>query len=311
MTNAARGGAKVNSIRAYAEFANAVYQKGGAPHEVRHYTKISGVSALLPLVAAAYYRQPSDPIIVAYRGSVTEEDWGKADVDVFEHCVPTEYVGVAFEFFSQVTKKARSISSLRKHCGRYAVVGHSLGGALATIVAARITTRPVIAATFNAPRVGGLTHFGQYHEPAASDEKEGGPSNLLLGLTDSGFNWAMTEVARAGSGGGVNALPRANGSNTWHVRLSVDGMKDLVSALGVNLGNLLSISMPESAVIERTRALQLAASIVKLGNPASRLAASGVRRVELMIDAHYMKNVVAALNLPQNSKVAVFQPLGW
>jgi pimeloyl-ACP methyl ester carboxylesterase len=60
-----------------------------------------------------------------------------------------ERVGGALAFFASAYRALE-----RAGCGRYIVVGHSLGGGLAAVVSAAVTWVPVRGVTFNAPGLG-------------------------------------------------------------------------------------------------------------------------------------------------------------
>lgn len=85
--------------------------------------------------------------VVAFRGSLELlADWCDADIDIARGRLPIDQIGDAFSFFSS----ARNALAGMK-CTRVVVTGHSLGGALAQLVAARVSSFPVVGVTFNAP----------------------------------------------------------------------------------------------------------------------------------------------------------------
>lgn len=90
--------------------------------------------------------------VVAYRGSQEWIDWSDADVSIACSSLPIDQLGDAFAFFGA----ARQVLSQRG-CKKILVTGHSLGGGLTQLVAARVSTFPVVGVSFNAPGVAALT----------------------------------------------------------------------------------------------------------------------------------------------------------
>ncbi len=89
--------------------------------------------------------------VVAFRGSRELEDWKGANLEIARRRMPERQVGSALAFFAPAHR-----ALARAGCTRYLVIGHSLGGALAAVVAAAVTWVPVKGVTFNAP---GLAEF--------------------------------------------------------------------------------------------------------------------------------------------------------
>lgn len=89
--------------------------------------------------------------VIAFRGSRELEDWKGANFDILRRRMPERQVGSALAFFAPAHR-----ALARAGCTRYLVIGHSLGGALAAVVAAAVTWVPVKGVTFNAP---GLAEF--------------------------------------------------------------------------------------------------------------------------------------------------------
>jgi hypothetical protein len=89
--------------------------------------------------------------IIAFRGSRELEDWKGANLDILRRRMPERQLGSALAYFASAHR-----ALARAGCSRYLVIGHSLGGALAEVVAAAVTWVPVKGVTFNAP---GLAEF--------------------------------------------------------------------------------------------------------------------------------------------------------
>jgi hypothetical protein len=89
--------------------------------------------------------------IVAFRGSREFEDWKGANLDILRRHLPIGQLGSALAYFAAAHRALESSG-----CSRFVVVGHSLGGGLAAVVAAAVTWVPTRGVTFNAP---GLAQF--------------------------------------------------------------------------------------------------------------------------------------------------------
>jgi pimeloyl-ACP methyl ester carboxylesterase len=89
--------------------------------------------------------------IIAFRGSRDLEDWKGANLEILRRRLPLDQFGCAMGFFASAHRALE-----RAGCTRYLVVGHSLGGGLAALVAAAASWVPVRGVTFNAP---GLAQF--------------------------------------------------------------------------------------------------------------------------------------------------------
>jgi pimeloyl-ACP methyl ester carboxylesterase len=89
--------------------------------------------------------------VIAFRGSRELEDWKGANFEILRRKMPERQIGSALAFFAPAHR-----ALARAGCSRYLVIGHSLGGALAAVVAAAVTWVPVKGVTFNAP---GLAEF--------------------------------------------------------------------------------------------------------------------------------------------------------
>lgn len=100
--------------------------------------------------------------IIAFRGSkYLKEDWLDADVDIARSRLPTSQLGDAYSFFGEQRNKLMK----ERNCQRFIVVGHSLGGALASVVASTSHRVPTSAVTFNAPGMAGVSRMGNYRDP--------------------------------------------------------------------------------------------------------------------------------------------------
>lgn len=87
--------------------------------------------------------------VIAFRGSREMEDWKGANLEIIRRLIPERQLGSALAFFASAYRALE-----RAGCSRYVVVGHSLGGGLAAVVAAAVTWVPVRGVTFNAPGLG-------------------------------------------------------------------------------------------------------------------------------------------------------------
>jgi hypothetical protein len=87
--------------------------------------------------------------VIAFRGSREMEDWKGANLEIVRRQLPERQFGSALAFFASAYRALE-----RAGCSRYLVVGHSLGGGLAAVVAATVTWVPVRGVTFNAPGLG-------------------------------------------------------------------------------------------------------------------------------------------------------------
>ena len=175
-----------------AELANAAYDGvPGAPG----WSDLSGEVAVIARDAgfsgAVFLQYPVG--VVSFRGSVESTDWIHADTDMVAGKLPGQ-LGEAFSYFSA----ARKVLDKRK-CKRIVVVGHSLGGALAALVGARVTTFPVRALTFNAPGCKGLERLGS---PVDGDDRA--LARTMDDVSRLGFgNKSLNPVARVGVGTGA------------------------------------------------------------------------------------------------------------
>jgi hypothetical protein len=89
--------------------------------------------------------------IIAFRGSREIEDWKGANFDIVRRHLPLGQLGSALAYFAAAHRALECGG-----CSRFLVVGHSLGGGLAAVVAAAVTWVPTRGITFNAP---GLAQF--------------------------------------------------------------------------------------------------------------------------------------------------------
>jgi len=87
--------------------------------------------------------------VIAFRGSREFEDWKGANLEIIRRQIPARQLGNALAFFASAHRALE-----RAGCSRYVVVGHSLGGGLAAILAAAVSWVPVRGVTFNAPGLG-------------------------------------------------------------------------------------------------------------------------------------------------------------
>lgn len=100
--------------------------------------------------------------LIAFRGSLEiKEDWLDADIDIFRRRFPISQLGDAFKYYGE----QRNALMKQRHCERFIIVGHSLGGALAAVVASASHRVPTKAVTFNAPGMAGISRMGNYSDP--------------------------------------------------------------------------------------------------------------------------------------------------
>jgi pimeloyl-ACP methyl ester carboxylesterase len=108
--------------------------------------------------------------VIAFRGSREIEDWRGANLEIVRRKMPERQIGSALAFFAPAHRVLASAG-----CSRYIVVGHSLGGALAAVVAAAVTWVPVKGVTFNAP---GLAQFVGSAQGAGFDLGQSNAGNV-------------------------------------------------------------------------------------------------------------------------------------
>lgn len=210
--------------------------------------------------AVTYKR--NNEIIIAFRGSVEWEDWVIADGDIAFGNLPIDQLGDAFDYFSAVKLQVSSYDGgLEKY--RFILVGHSLGGGLAALVAARISTVKVNAITFNAP---GLASFKSV-SCASQTEPEllafYGLKGGLTGALNSAIKGNLSIgalIAGAVSGSSKEMInetylkktasleiPQINSSNVINLRASMDP----VSKWGHHIGNhpafIIGDTLPKTA----------------------------------------------------------------
>jgi hypothetical protein len=272
------------NILEYARLANDVYA-----------TRPEGASGYLPLRistlerdyffrAVAYERNLTEPIVIAIRGSTTRQDWADADADIALGYLPVQYVGAAFSFFNAVAQSG--VMGMAERLRRVAVVGHSLGGGLAAIVASRVTTRPVIGVTFNAPATENLRHVGQFVEADPNDLQTGSPVALIRGIVSKKMAGATSALAGVSSSADIN-VPVRTTYPIWNIRSRFDVVSRLRPPLrGVT--DFVRIFDDQGADFR-----QIVGAIKTLGG--------GI---------HHMGPLLRALEIDR-SGVAVKRPLGW
>lgn len=193
--------------------------------------------------AGAAYTGPGGVGVIAFRGSQELEDWVYADYDILMGRLPTDQLGDAFGFFGNA-QKALEYSG----CVRFVVVGHSLGGGLAAVVAARITRVPVRGVTFNSPGLATFSTVGamadQYSDAAmlragkAVFDKNtpwmarpgAAVAFMLEGAKKTAKNIGEAAIVDAKST--IN-IPNPNNNNVWNVRSKTDP----VSLRGKHIGH--------------------------------------------------------------------------
>jgi pimeloyl-ACP methyl ester carboxylesterase len=187
----------------------------------------------------AAYQGPSRVGVIAFRGSQEIQDWTYADVDIAMGRLPVDQMGNAFGFFSAAKKKL-----VKAGCQRLVIVGHSLGGGLAAVVAARITTMQVRGVTFNAPGMANCTRMVAPEDDAtllravrtmlnddASIMVRAGAA-LAAGMeSQKKIINKVGEAAFSKAEAQVN-IPKPNSQNVWNVRT----FHDPVSKHGPRIG---------------------------------------------------------------------------
>jgi hypothetical protein len=109
--------------------------------------------------------------VIAFRGSREFEDWKGANLDIVRRHVPLGQLGSAMAYFASAHRTLE-----RSGCSRYLVIGHSLGGGLAALVAAAVTWVPVRGVTFNAP---GLAQFAAIANEGETGLGQDNAANVL------------------------------------------------------------------------------------------------------------------------------------
>ena len=115
--------------------------------------------------------------VIAFRGSREMEDWKGANLEIVRRQLPARQLGNALAFFASAYRALE-----RSGCTRFVVVGHSLGGGLAAVVAAAVTWVPVRGVTFNAP---GLAQFARPAEDCSLHLGHPNADNVLNFRSDA------------------------------------------------------------------------------------------------------------------------------
>jgi pimeloyl-ACP methyl ester carboxylesterase len=115
--------------------------------------------------------------VIAFRGSREMEDWKGANLEIIRRQIPVGQLGSALAFFASAHRALE-----RTGCSRYVVVGHSLGGGLAAVVAGAVTWVPVRGVTFNAP---GLAQFAGGSADCSFDLGSRNAENVLNFRSDT------------------------------------------------------------------------------------------------------------------------------
>jgi pimeloyl-ACP methyl ester carboxylesterase len=115
--------------------------------------------------------------VIAFRGSRELEDWKGANLEIIRRQMPERQLGSALAFFASAYRALE-----RAGCRRYIVVGHSLGGGLAAVVAGVVTWVPVRGVTLNAP---GLAQFAGASADCSFDLGHPNADNVLNFRSDA------------------------------------------------------------------------------------------------------------------------------
>jgi pimeloyl-ACP methyl ester carboxylesterase len=99
--------------------------------------------------AGRAYAGPAGVGVIALRGSRELEDWRGANLQIFRRQLPVDRFGGALAFFAAAHRALVGVG-----CHRFVIVGHSLGGGLAAVVAGTVSWVPTRGVTFNAPGLG-------------------------------------------------------------------------------------------------------------------------------------------------------------
>lgn len=121
--------------------------------------------------------------VIAFRGTREMEDWKGANLQIIRRRLPVGQFGCALAYFATAHR-----ALARAGCSRYIVVGHSLGGGLAAVVAGTVNWVPVRGVTFNAP---GLGEFSARDPGGALDRANAGNVYNFRSRTDVVSCWGM------------------------------------------------------------------------------------------------------------------------
>ena len=111
--------------------------------------------------AGGAYAGPQGIGVIAFRGSRELEDWKGANLEILRRRLPTGQFGSALAYFASAYRALE-----RSGSRRYVVIGHSLGGGLAAVVAGTVSWVPVRGVTFTAPGLGEFAAIEQTAGPA-------------------------------------------------------------------------------------------------------------------------------------------------
>jgi pimeloyl-ACP methyl ester carboxylesterase len=133
---------------------------------------------------------------IAFRGTRQIDDWKGANLEILRRQLPAQRFGSALAYFAAAHRALNRLG-----CARYLVVGHSLGGGIAALVAGEVTWVPVRGVTFNAP---GLAQFASQEDGTVLDLAHRNAANVF------NFRSEVDVVSRWGSHiGAVYEVPGA------------------------------------------------------------------------------------------------------
>jgi len=118
------------NTRVYANLSKRSYKNEANGTTINGYEKIGYTNDTYGLYAAVYKHQQNKTLTIAYRGTNELKDWTTSNLRIGLGQVPLQLIK-AQKFYDQMKQYADD------HYLILEVTGHSLGGALATLIAAK------------------------------------------------------------------------------------------------------------------------------------------------------------------------------